>query len=395
MSEHVDVAVIGGGMAGATLAWALHQEGMAAALVERQPPPQGPAPAGDPERVSAINAGSRAILAGLGLWPAIAEAGAAPIETIEVTDDDRAGRTVLDRHEAGEPALGYVVPNRAIVAAAWERLAQAEGVALHAGTAVTELRRDAAVSLSLKGPAGPTTLTASLVVGADGEHSAVRRAAGIDTWGWHHNRYALVATVTAERDLAGWAFERFLPEGPLAFLPLGGNRASIVWTLGPQAAAEREREGDAAFLNRLQQRFGPALGRLTGVGRRATYPLELRVARRFTAARTALVGNAGHLVHPVGGQGFNLGLRDVAALAEEAGRAHRRGWDPGHREVLARYERRRRKDTARTIAFTEGLTRLFANRDPALAGLRQAGLRAMERVAPLRHALMNQAMGRR
>ncbi|HKL78024.1 MAG TPA: FAD-dependent monooxygenase, partial [Gammaproteobacteria bacterium] len=129
--------------------------------------------------------------------------------------------------------------------------------------------------------------------------------------------------------------------------------------------------------------------------RRAAYPLELRVARRFTAARTALVGNAGHLVHPVGGQGFNLGLRDVAALAEEAGRARRRGWDAGQSGVLARYERRRRRDTAGIVAFTEGLTRLFANRDPALAGLRQAGLRAMERVAPLRHALMNRAMGRR
>jgi ubiquinone biosynthesis UbiH/UbiF/VisC/COQ6 family hydroxylase len=394
VSDQVDVAVVGGGMAGATLARALRREGLSVALVERNAAPEPGATAGDPERVSAINAGSREILTDLGLWEAIAGAGAAPIETIEVTDGTRSGRTVLDRQEADESALGHVVPNRVIVMAAWERLRADDGVRLCPGTGVVDLHRGESVRLTLDTEGEHQTLDAAMVVGADGEHSAIRRSAGIDTWGWHHNRYGLVATVTAERDLDGWAFERFLPEGPLAFLPLGGRQASIVWTTGPGAAAELEAETDTAFLARLQERFGPALGRLEAVGRRASYPLELRVAKRFTAPRAALVGNAGHLVHPVGGQGFNLGLRDVHALAEEAGRARRQGWDPGHHQVLARYERRRRADTAGTVAFTEGLTRLFATGDPALAGLRQAGLRLMDRVAPLRRTLMNQAMGK-
>ncbi|MFP4560516.1 MAG: FAD-dependent oxidoreductase [Thiohalorhabdus sp.] len=395
MSEGVDVAVVGGGMAGATLAWALRQRGLEVALVEPgEPPEPGPEPA--PLRASAINAGSRAILEELGLWAGIVGQGGAPIERIEVTDGGRGGRAVLDRHEAGVEALGHVVPNRAVVAAAWQRLRQDGGVRLLQPGSVRGLERDAAgARLRVERDDGTEDLEARLVVGADGEHSRVRRAAGIGTHGWHHNRHALVAVVDCGRDLDGWAFERFLPEGPLAFLPLGGRRASIVWTLTPSAAAEVAALDDAALLARLRERFGPALGALEGVGERALFPLELRLAERFTAQRTALVANAAHLVHPVAGQGFNLGLRDLAALAEELGNARARGWDPGNPGVLQRYERRRRGDTARVVAFTEGLNRLFANEAAPLALGRQLGLRLLDRVGPLKRLLMDQALGRR
>ncbi|MFA9459318.1 UbiH/UbiF/VisC/COQ6 family ubiquinone biosynthesis hydroxylase [Thiohalorhabdus methylotrophus] len=394
MAEKVDVAVVGGGMAGATLAWALYRRGLEVALIEPGEPPE-PAYEEAPLRVSAINAGSRAILADLGLWEDIAAQGAAPIGTIEVTDGHRRGRTLLDCREAGVEALGHVVSNRAVVATAWERIRAEGGATLLQPARMESMERGPdRTRITVESGGERFTLEARLVVGADGEHSGVRRAAGIGTWGWHHNRHAVVAVVDCERDLAGHAFERFLPEGPLAFLPLGGGRASIVWTLTPSAAAEVAELGTADFLARLRARFGPALGALHDTGERAVFPLELRLAERFTGDRAALVANAGHLVHPVAGQGFNLGLRDVAALAEELGNARDRGWDPGNAAVLGRYERRRRMDTTRVVAFTEGLNRLFGNEAMPLAVARRLGLAGLDRIGPLKRMLMNQAMGR-
>ena len=396
MSEAFDAIIVGGGMAGAVLGRALTRQGLATAVVERGPPP-GSEPAGGngPERVSALNVRSRAILTDLGLWPEVAAAEPAAIRHIEVTDGHRGGRATLDGAEAGVDALGHVVPNRVLVDAAWRGLTASDGAAVYTRASVTATERSGeGVTVRLTDPDGERVLHGRLLVGADSEHSRVRQAAGIGTWGWSHNRYALVATVVSERPLAGWAFERFLPEGPLAFLPMGGHSASIVWTLDPSAAVELERLAPRRFLARLRERFGPALGQLTDVGPRAVYPLELRVAERFAGARTALVGNAAHLVHPVAGQGFNLGLRDVAALAEEVGQAAARGWDPGHQAVLTRYHRRRQPDTHRVVAYTEGLNRVFANDLPPLVAVRQAGLRVLDRAGPLKRAFMDQALGR-
>ena len=395
MQEPYDVAVVGGGMAGAILAWALRREGLTVCLLERGAPPgSDPAP-GDPERVSALGAGSRGILEGLGLWDRIEGFGPEPVTAIEVTDGPGGGGAPLTAAEAGVPALGQVTPNRALVAAAWECLREDGEAGLFPSSTVTGVEWGRhCVRLKVDHAGTERILTTRLVVGADGEHSRIREAAGIGTWGWHHNRYALVATVAAERPLRGRAFERFLPEGPLAFLPLGGRAASIVWTLPPSEAVDLQELEEGSFLARLRERLGPVLGRLEAVGGRALNPLELRLARRFTGARLALVGNAGHLLHPVAAQGFNLGLRDVATLAGEAGKARRRGWDPGSPAVLERYAQHRRGDTARVVAFTEGLNRLFANDLEPLGVLRRLGLRALHRSGPLKRALMEQAMGR-
>jgi 2-octaprenyl-6-methoxyphenol hydroxylase len=221
----------------------------------------------------------------------------------------------------------------------------------------------------------------------------VRETAGIGVRGWHHNRYAVVATVTLERDHAGRAFERFRDPGPLAVLPLGERRATLVWTLGPADAEARLQESEARFLERLQGELGPALGRVTTAGPRAAYPLELRLAKQLTGERVALVGNAGHLLHPVAGQGFNLGMRDVGVLAEVLGEAADRGWNPGHAAVLGRYAARRRADMVRTVALTETLNRLFSNPDPVLARARDLGLRLFDRLPTAKDALIRQAAG--
>ncbi|MEF8794083.1 UbiH/UbiF/VisC/COQ6 family ubiquinone biosynthesis hydroxylase [Thiohalorhabdus sp.] len=394
MSEPFDAAVVGGGMVGAVAAVALRRQGLSVGLIERGRPPEGPGQPGDPERVSAVSEGSRRILTDLGLWPAIADSEPAAIETIEVTDGGRGGRVLMDRDEAGVDALGYVVANRRIVASAWEAVRADPGIVVHAPAGVADWQwQDRGVRLQLEGEGGGQTLSTRLVIGADSEHSATRAAARIGMRGWHHNRYALVATVETERPLAGRAFERFLPEGPLAFLPLGGATASIVWTLTPSAANRALNWDQATLLSHIQDRFGPALGGLQHVGGRATFPLALRLARRFTEKRTALVGNAAHLLHPVAGQGLNLGLRDVQALAEEAGAARSCDWDPGNTAVLNRYERARWGDTARVMAFTEGLNRLFANDWAPAVGLRQLGLSVVGQSRPLKRILMNQAMG--
>lgn len=395
-SERVrDVAVIGGGMAGAPLAAALAERGLDVSVVDGRPwPVQGAGGAPGPERVSALNAGTRTLLERVGIWQHIPEAH--PIRDIEVTTGDRPGRATLDPRSPEANPFGHVVENAALVDAAWQRLGDQDRVQCLRPAAVESVgpAEGGVRRLGYRDADGtPAELRARLVVGADGEHSRVRQAAGIGVRGWHHNRYAVVATVTLARHHGGRAYERFRDPGPLAVLPFGERRATLVWTLGPEEAEARVRESEARFLARLQGEVGPGVGRVTAAGPRAAYPLELRLAKRLIGDRVALVGNAGHLLHPVAGQGFNLGMRDVGVLAEVLGEARERGWDVGHPSILDRYAARRRTDMARSVALTEGLNRLFSQPGPLLARARETGLRLFDRLPGAKEALVRQAAG--
>lgn len=393
MAYSVDVAVIGGGLAGTVLAAALGRRGLEVALVERGDAPGPVEGGGDPGRVIALGEGSRRILEEIRIWEAVAHQGA-PITAIEVTESDRRGRVCLEAGEANVAALGQVICNRVLRKAAWDSALESARVTPLTRSAMTHLERtQAGVDVGLDRAGATEAVQASLVVGADSELSAVRQECDIPTRGRHHNRYALLATVETELEPEGQAFERFLPEGPLAFLPLGDRRVSIVWTLTPTAAADVAAMADTDFLRYLGQRFGPALGRLLSAGERLCYPLELVLARRPVARRAALIGNAAHLLHPVAGQGFNLAVRDIAALSEEVGASWRRGWDPGSPLVLAGYQSRRWVDTGRMVGATEGLVGIFGQEWPPAVALRQAGLRLMGGSPLLKRALMRGAMG--
>ncbi len=389
-----DVLICGGGMIGATLAWALAGQGLQVAVAERLSPSISQNPTSGPPRVTAINAGSQEILDRLGLWPAIHAASAHPIHSIEVRHGGRHGTALLSPHEAGVDPLGYVVENRALTTASWQRLERSRYATLFCPATVHALRpraRYCQVQLETKG--GFSSIRARLVIGADGGYSHIRRLLRIPTRGWHHNRYALVTRVDCQKDHCGQAFDVFLSEGPLAFLPMTEYQGAIIWSLGPHAAVEVMELGSEQLVDRLQWYLGNRLGRLEAPGTRACIPLELQLARRFTASRTALVGNAAHLLHPVAAQGFNLGMRDIATLAVVLQKGQDRGLEAGHPALLGYYARKRWLDTARTVALTEGLHSLFAGNQALLTPLREQGLHLFDHLSPLKHILLRQTVG--
>ncbi len=399
----VEVVIVGGGMVGMTLAAALGGAGIPVALVDAQ----AAAALTDAEydgRSSAIAYGSQQALAGIGVWPAM-RAEAQPILDIRVSDGDAGGgvsRLFLhydhrDLHRAAGPAapLGYIVENRAIRRALLARLAELPAVTHFAPAAVGDVRR---------GPAGATVvlrdgrrLNGRLVVAADGARSAVRAGAGIAVAGWTYPQTGIVCTVGHEKPHRGVAHEHFLPAGPFAMLPMTPdgrqNRSSIVWTerndLVPSMLALSADE----FAAEIERRFGDALGRLAVIGGRFAYPLRLLHAARYVDTRLALIGDAAHVIHPIAGQGLNLGLRDVAALAEALVDARRLGLDIGAAGALDRYQRWRRFDTLLLMAVTDGLNRLFSNDLAPLRLARDLGLAAVHRLPPVKRLLMRQAMG--
>jgi 2-octaprenyl-6-methoxyphenol hydroxylase len=236
-------------------------------------------------------------------------------------------------------------------------------------------------------------LTARLVVGADGADSSVRRWSGIGAQRAEYGQSAVIANLTPERPHRNVAYERFTDSGPLALLPMSDGRCALVWTLRSEQSAEILALGDREFLARLQLRFGGRLGRLRRVGARTAYPLALVRAHAYTAARLALIGNAAHTLHPIAGQGFNLGLRDVAALAEVVCDTAAAGRDVGARAVLARYEEWRRRDQEHVLRATDGLVRLFSNDHAPLVLARTAGMVLVDLLPPVKRALMRRAMG--
>jgi 2-octaprenyl-6-methoxyphenol hydroxylase len=396
--DHIDVLIAGGGFAGLTLAIALRQALGSSFSVALADPMFGRSHADD-ERASAIVTSVRRLFETLGIWPALAGE-AQPILDMAVTDsrlDDAVRPTFLTfggEVEPGEP-FAHMIENRFLIGAL-ETKARELGVDLRA-TAVKDfsyppLEGGSAHQIDIAFADGSAVAT-RLLVAADGARSSIRERADIAVHGWNYGQSAIVINVSHERSHNGRAVEHFLPAGPFAILPLKGNRSSIVWT---ETAAEAQRLAalpDDAFHAELERRFKLHLGYITAVSARRVHPLGFFVARSFTAERIALVGDAAHVIHPIAGQGLNMGLKDVAALAEVIVDAARLGLDPGAASTLERYQRWRRFDTMTMGLATDGLNRLFSNRSDVLRIVRDIGLGLVDRVPNLKHLFIREAAG--
>jgi len=385
-----EVLIVGGGMVGLTLGCALAGAGVSVAVVDRADPAIQTAPAFD-GRVSAIAQGSRRALDGAGLWRGLA-ANAEPILEIRVSDDDSPLFIHYDHREIGDAPLGHMVENRHLRVTL---LAKARARATHldliapAEVAAYEHGANAVAARLVDG----RRIKARLLVAADGRGSRLRREAGIAVATAGYGQVGIVCTVAHERPHRGVAHERFLPAGPFAILPMTGNRSSLVWTECADLAPAIMALDDDAFGFEMARRFGDFLGALAVVGPRWSYPLSLSLAERYVDTRLALVGDAAHAIHPIAGQGLNLGLRDVAALAETIVDARRLGLDVGAGNVLERYQRWRRFDSLTLAVVTDGLNRLFSNDFPPLRLVRDLGLAAVDRLPPLKRLFMRHAMG--
>jgi len=393
-----DIAIVGGGMVGASLAVALAPLGVEVVLVEAIPHDSASQPSFD-ERTTALSNGSRRILDALGVWRDV-EAASTPIRKIHVSDQGRFGFARIDAAEQGLPAMGYVLPNRVLGAALWARLAATPNVRVHCPAKVLGLTAgedsvELEVAETSRGPAEPRImLQARLVVAADGVQSAVRDAFGVDAKSRDYGQTAVITTVLPQRFHDHVAYERFTDSGPLALLPLDGGRCALVLTLDEAAAGAAMRWSEPEFLAEVQRRFGFRLGRFLKVGRRAQYPLALTQAERLSKGRCVIVGNAAQGLHPVAGMGFNLGLRDMACLAEIIAE-HRREphFDAGAAALLTEYDAWRAADRRGVIAFTDGLVRMFASPLRLARGLRSVGLLAFDLMPQAKAALSRLSTG--
>ncbi len=391
--QNYDVVIAGGGLAGASLACALAPAGLRIAVVEAVPLKSESQPSYD-DRIIALAYGSQRILAGLGVWPEIAARDATPIERIHVSDRGHFGIARLTREQAGTEALGYVVPTRVLGEALYAFLAARTQVTMLCPAQVSALKTGGrAAGVTVRSDAGETRLNARLVVIADGGRSQLRELAGIRAQVRDYHQTAILSTVTPELPHRNTAYERFTETGPLAFLPTRKNRFALVWTARRDEVDALMALSDQEFLDRLQARFGYRAGRLSRLGRRNAYPLQLVRISDPVAPRVVAVGNAAHAIHPIAGQGFNLGLRDVAALAEVIHDAHRAGLDIGGDALLTGYAQWRRRDTRATIAFTDGLVRVFSNDFAPAVVMRGLGLLAVDNLPFVKRLLMRQAMG--
>ena len=398
MTEHLernsgdiraDVLIVGGGLVGGTLACALGDAGMIVAVVDAADP-TAVLKAGFDGRASAIALSSRRLLEGVGLWDGMRN-DAAPMLDIRVSE----GRSNLflhyDHHDIGEEPFGHMVENRVFRKALFHRMREIDGIHSAAPARVSELARSAdGIEARL---ADGRRILAPLVVAAEGRESRTREDAGIRVTRWSYQQTGIVCTVGHEKPHHFIAHEHFLPAGPFAILPLLGNRSSIVWTERADLAPAIMALDDAAFTAELGRRFGDFLGRLEVIGPRWSYPLSLQFAETAVALRLVLVGDALHGMHPIAGQGLNMGLRDVAALVEVLTDARGLGLDIGAADVLERYQRWRRFDNVLMLAMTDGLNRLFSNNVAPLRLVRDLGLAGVNLVPPLKKLFMRHAMG--
>lgn len=394
MTHDSDILIAGGGLNGPALGLVLAQAGMSVTVVDAAPARAREADDFD-GRAYALALGSQRLLAALGLWPGLA-ASAQPISAV-VTSDGRPGEggapfsMRFDSAEMDQGPVGYMLEDRFLYRALLAAIEAHPRIRLLTGIEVTGqevLAGGVRVTLS-----DGQALTARLLVGADGRRSGVAERAGIKRQGWVYGQTALVAAIAHDKPHNGVAHQFFMTSGPLAILPLPGNRCSIVWSERAGAAKAVAALPDADFLALLRPRFGDFLGEIRLAGPRFTYPLNLTLAEAYVAPRVALVGDAAHGVHPIAGQGLNLGLRDVAALAEVLVGAARRGEDIGAIDVLERYQGWRRFDATALSLGMDAVNKLFSNDNPVLRAGRDLGMGVVQALAPLRRGFMRQAAG--
>jgi 2-octaprenyl-6-methoxyphenol hydroxylase len=372
MKEY-DVAIVGGGMVGASFALALRATRLRVLLIEGVPADSPQQPSFD-DRTTALGNGSRRIFESLGVWDAMA-AEAAAVRSIHVSDAGRFGVARLDTAEQGVPAFGYVVPNRIIGRALWDALRKAGNVTLAVPAKLEQATLEAdGVRMDVRIEGTSKAIEAAIAVAADGAGSVLRASAGIGAGVEDYDQVAIVLNAATDRPSTGEAFERFTPSGPLAVLPRkdeGGGGHAVIWAVKPERAAMLMALDETAFAAELQSAFGWRAGRWIRIGKRNTYPLILSRAEDTVSGRVVLIGNAAQALHPVAGQGFNLGLRDAATLAELlAGATDEKDFA----KLLARFAAWREEDRRGVTRFTDGLVKLFGNDRPGMSTVRNFGL---------------------
>jgi len=391
MSADYDVVIIGGGMVGTTLACALGDSDLKVAIVEARPAEMAWPEEEIGMRVSAITAASQQIFTSLGAWQTMVAMRVSPFREMQVWDAEGHGAVHFDSADIAQDKLGHIIENRVIQAAMTKRIDDFDNVEL----LCPELLEDqdtggelAQLQLKERG-----TITARLVVGADGASSRVRQHAGIETNGWPYNQSGVVTMIRTELPHQETAWQRFMPSGPLAFLPLNNGCCSIVWSTAPEHAEELLAMDDEAFMAALSHASEHRLGNVIEVGPRGAFPLKRQHAETYIGNRLALIGDAAHAIHPLAGQGVNLGLLDAAALAEVLLDAHAKNRDIGATHVLRRYERWRKGDNLIMMTAMDGFKKLFGSEALPLKWLRNEGLLITDRLPPVKNQIMLHAMG--
>ena len=383
-----DVVIVGGGMVGASFALALRTTKLRVLLVEGVPPDSARQPSFD-ERTTALGNGSRQIFESLGVWRSMVGESAA-IRSIHVSDAGRFGMARLEAKEQGVDAFGYVVPNRVIGRVLWQALREAPNITLAVPASLVKASlHETGVDLEITSEGRTEQVRASVAVAADGAGSVLRASAGIEAGVEDYDQVAIVVNAATERPNTGEAFERFTPSGPLAVLPVSGGGYAVVWAVRPERATQLLALSDDEFARELLDAFGWRAGRWSRIGKRNTYPLSLSRAQETVAGRVVLIGNAAQALHPVAGQGFNLGLRDAATLAEMLARMP--SGETG--ELLGRFSAWREEDRKGVTRFTDSLVKLFGSERPALGLVRNFGLLLFDLSPTAKRALSRVSWG--